>query len=115
MTAEIERQWSHPDSLSTVMTDSERQQQRDRSRQLLADVAERFGVRNPNHVKPGIGEATRVLLRRVPSHLLLRSEDGEDVRHLLELAERRAVPVLVDPELPYHAVALIRDLGKGDS
>lgn len=120
LTAEIERQFrtdNNAQSFSgSVMTDSERQQQRERSRQLLADVAERFNVHDPNHVKPGIGEATRVLLRRVPSHLLLRSsEDIEDVRHLRELAERRMVPVLVDPKLPYHAVALIRDLGKGDS
>ncbi|MFM9962646.1 MAG: cysteine protease StiP family protein [Planctomycetaceae bacterium] len=115
LTDEIERQWSHPDSLSRVLTDSERQQQRELSRQLLTDVAERFEVRNPNHVKPGIGEATRVLLRRVPSHLLLRSEEAEDVRHLRELAERRAVPVLVEAELPYHAVALIREMDKGDS
>lgn len=115
LTAEIERQWSHPDSLSRVMTDTERQRQSELSRQLLTDVAERFKVYNPNHVKPGIGEATRVLLRRVPSHLLLRSEAAEDVQHLRELAERRSVPVLVEPDLPYHAVALIRDLGKGDS
>lgn len=103
-------------SSCSVRTDSERQQQRARSQQLLADVAARFHVQDPNHVKPGIGEATRVLLRRVPSLLLLRSsEDVEDVRHLRELANRRMVPVVVDPELPYHAVALIHDLGKGDS
>ena len=115
LTAEIEQQLSNADSLDAVMTDAERQQQSTRSRLLLTNVAKRFGVRDPNHIKPGIGEATRVLLRRVPSHLLLRDDDSEDVRHLRELAERRAVPVLVDPELPYHAVALIRDLGRGDS
>jgi len=115
MTTEIERQWSEADAAGEVMTDAERQRQRVRCRDLLTDVAERFGIHDANHIKPGIGEATRVMLRRIPSHLLLRDAGGEDVRHLRELAERRSVAVLVDRDLPYHAVALIRNLDKGDS
>ena len=115
MTGEIERQWSAAGDLGEVMTEVERQRQRDRCQKLLADMAEQFGVRDANHIKPGIGEATRVLLRRVPSHLLLRDKASNDVQHLLEVAKRRAVPVLVDPDLPYHAVSLIRDFGNGES
>jgi len=115
ITAEIERRWSDRVPSLPTLTDAERHQQRNRSQQLLISIAGRFGVQDANHVKPGIGEATRVLLRRVPSHLLLRVADGADVRHLRELAERRSVPVLIDPDLPYHAVALIQDLGQGES
>ena len=56
-----------------------------------------------------------MLLRRVPSLVLLRDDENEDVRHLLTLADRRNVPVLVDRELPYHAVALIQNVSKGES
>ncbi len=33
---------------------------------------QRYGIGDVNLIKPGIGEATRVLLRRVPRLLLLR-------------------------------------------
>jgi hypothetical protein len=115
MTEQIAQEWTDSLSFPSAMTESQREHQRRCSRQLLKDMSVRFHVQEPNHVKPGIGEATRVMLRRVPSHLLLRDPDGQDVQHLCELATRRNVPVLIDPGLPYHAVALIRDVSKGDS
>jgi hypothetical protein len=77
---------------------------------FLATVRERSGVRDPNHVKPGIGEATRVLLRRVPDRVLVRDPHSPDVEHLLVLAREKSVPVETDPSLPYAAAALIKEL-----
>jgi hypothetical protein len=73
-------------------------------------VRERSGVRDPNHVKPGIGEATRVLLRRVPDRVIVRDPDSPDVEHLLVLAQEKGVPVEADAALPYAAAALIKEL-----
>ena len=115
ITEEIDRQWSQAESLPLVMTNDERRLRREASLQLLADMETRFGVHDANLIKPGIGEATRVLLRRVPSLVLLRNREHEDVRHLITLADRRHVPVLIDHQLPYHAVALIQNAGKGES
>jgi hypothetical protein len=58
-------------------------------------------------VKPGIGEATRVLLRRLPQRLLLRDRQSVDVAHLLLLAEKRGCAVEQAPWLPCEAVTLI--------
>lgn len=80
------------------------------SRGFLAAVRERTGVRDPNHVKPGIGEATRVLLRRVPDRVIVRDPHSPDVEHLLVLAREKNVPVETDPALPYAAAALIKEL-----
>ena len=77
---------------------------------FLAAVRERTGVRDPNHVKPGIGEATRVLLRRVPDRVLVRDPASPDVEHLLVLAREKNVPVEADAALPYAAAALIKEL-----
>jgi hypothetical protein len=77
---------------------------------FLADVQKRLGVGSIHHVKPGLGEATRVLLRRVPGRLLLRNPIRDEVAHLLILAQAKEVPVLIDPTLPYAAVALIQEL-----
>lgn len=81
-----------------------------RSVDFLNYCRQTFGVENANHIKPGIGEATRVLLRRVPHTVLLRAEDQDDTQHILLLAREKAVPVHFVPHLPYAAAALIRTL-----
>ncbi len=65
-------------------------------------------ITDPNLIKPGIGEATRVLLRRLPKKLLLRDPAASAVAHLVLLAEHKQVPIQVDPNLPYQAVSIIR-------
>ncbi|MDB5870336.1 MAG: hypothetical protein JWP96_2668 [Polaromonas sp.] len=74
---------------------------------LLATMAQ-HGIADANLVKPGIGEATRVLLRRVPRLLIVRDADAPDVAHLKLLAREKSVPVAVDAGLPYQAVSLIK-------
>ena len=83
---------------------------RERSENFLADMRRRFGVRNVHFIKPGLGEATRVLLRRVPDRLLVRDPLQAEVAHLLLLARAKNVPVIVDAGLPYAAAALIKEL-----
>lgn len=70
-----------------------------------------------NLVKPGVGETTRVLLRRVPWKVLARPEllatddAGRllrgDLAHVLLLAGQRNVPVEPAEGLPYSCVGLI--------
>ncbi len=70
-------------------------------------LATGLGVQDPHLVKPGVGEATRVFLRRQPAGLLLRDAGHPDTRHLSEMARAADIPVTVYPELPYLAAALI--------
>ncbi len=84
-----------------------------RSRAYLDGAMARYGIRDVNLIKPGIGEATRVLLRRVPRLLVLRARGAADVAHLEVLAEEKQVPVEIDADLPYHAVSLIRSASDG--
>ncbi len=92
------------------VTPDQRRHLRQRTAGFLQDVRDRFGVRDVNHIKPGIGEATRVLLRRVPDRLLLRDPDHPDVEHLCVLADEKNIVVEVDPSLPFQAAALIREV-----
>ncbi|MCI0654814.1 MAG: cysteine protease StiP family protein, partial [Methylococcaceae bacterium] len=77
---------------------------------FLADIRTRFGVRDHNRIKPGIGEATRVLLRRVPHLLIVRDLEDRAVHHLRLLAAEKHVPVITDSRLPYRAVSLIQEI-----
>jgi hypothetical protein len=78
-------------------------------------IREHYGIESVNFVKPGVGEATRVLLRRVPWKILVRQADHPDHRHLRLLAQRRGVPVEVVPDLAYSCVGLVRRLSDTDA
>ncbi|WAL95284.1 phosphoribosyltransferase [Streptomyces sp. Je 1-369] len=70
-------------------------------------ISEEYGIHDVNLVKPGVGETTRVLLRRVPWKILARKGAGADLDHVRLLAEQRGVPVEEVDELPYTCVGLI--------
>ncbi|WP_405816255.1 phosphoribosyltransferase [Streptomyces sp. NBC_01390] len=70
-------------------------------------ISEEYEIHDVNLVKPGVGETTRVLLRRVPWKILARAGAGADLDHVRLLAEQRGVPVEEVAELPYTCVGLI--------
>jgi hypothetical protein len=78
------------------------------SRACMTAALRRHGIADENLVKPGIGEATRVLLRRVPERVIVRDAGDERVAHLVALAGEKHVPVDLDPTLHYHAISIIR-------
>lgn len=70
-------------------------------------ISEEYEIHDVNLVKPGVGETTRVLLRRVPWKILARAGAGTDLDHVRLLAQQRGVPVEEVDELPYTCVGLI--------
>lgn len=70
-------------------------------------ISEEYGIHDVNLVKPGVGETTRVLLRRVPWKILAKRGAGTDLEHIRLLADQRGVPVEEVDELPYTCVGLI--------
>lgn len=70
-------------------------------------IAAQYGIGSVNLVKPGVGETTRVMLRRVPWRVLVAGGADDDVAHIRLLADQRGVPVQEVPGLAYTAVGLI--------
>jgi hypothetical protein len=83
------------------------------SRDYMEAAMRRHGIVDRNLIKPGLGEATRVLLRRTPDRLIVRDAASADVAHLLVLAREKDVPVHLDSGLPYQAVSIIRSIADG--
>lgn len=75
-------------------------------------IAQAFGVKDINLVKPGIGETTRVLLRRVPWQVLVdeRCKDAPELRHIVQLAAEKHVPVRYYPMTHYKACGIIKKI-----
>ncbi|ASS74039.1 hypothetical protein CIG75_02945 [Tumebacillus algifaecis] len=79
----------------------------------IEQIQAHFGIEDINLVKPGVGETTRVLLRRVPWKILVDRLDNPNLTHIMLLASDRNVPVEVYPGMTYSCCGLIKPL-KGE-
>jgi hypothetical protein len=79
--------------------------------QAVEKISAEWGIGDVNLVKPGVGETTRVLLRRVPWRVLVRPGAEAELAHVLLLAEQRGVEVTPVEDLAYSCVGLIRPAG----
>ncbi len=74
---------------------------------VVEALSEQYGIGDVTLVKPGVGETTRVLLRRVPWAVLARPDAGPELDHVRLLAARRGVPVREVEGLTFNCVGLI--------
>lgn len=82
------------------------------AQRVIEGLAAQFQVSNLNRVKPGIAEATRAVLRRVPDRVLVRDRNDADVQLLMHLTDRAGIEVQEagDTLGPYRAVTIIRSV-----
>jgi hypothetical protein len=67
-----------------------------------------FSIENLHYIKPGVGETTRVLLRRLPWKILMRDPSSPFVKHILMLAKEKGVEVQAYPNMKYLCCGLIK-------
>ncbi len=98
-----------PQSCSTQLSSKQSSLQQ-LSKKVIGDLAEKYQIDNINRIKPGIAEATRAILRRVPEHVLVRSEEDPDVALLVHLARQKRVVITEVGALigQYRAVTIIK-------
>ncbi|AOM41392.1 cysteine protease StiP family protein [Xenorhabdus hominickii] len=80
------------------------------SKTVISNLAEQYQIDSINRIKPGIAEATRAVLRRVPEHVLVRSQNDPDVALLVHLARQKQVTITEVGDLigQYRAVTIIK-------
>ncbi|MFD1009392.1 cysteine protease StiP family protein [Oceanisphaera ostreae] len=80
------------------------------SRAVIQHIVDHYQVDSINRIKPGIAEATRAVLRRVPDHVLVRSLKDPDVELLVHLAQASGVVIseVGDNIGPYRALTIIK-------
>lgn len=76
----------------------------------VKQIQQQFTIKHINHIKPGIGETTRVLLRRVPWKILVNPAATENLSHIYLLAAERGVPVEEYADMTYACCGLIKEL-----
>ncbi|QAV22578.1 cysteine protease StiP family protein [Proteus hauseri] len=80
------------------------------SENVVSSLAKKYDISNINRIKPGIAEATRAVLRRVPDHVLVRKITDPDVALLVYLAQEKNIAVIEagDAIGQYRAVTIIK-------
>lgn len=75
-------------------------------------IAEKYGIRDINLIKPGIGETTRVLLRRVPWKILIdtRYKNSLQLQHIERLAAEKKVQIDYCGLSNYKCCGIIKNL-----
>ena len=84
---------------------------------VITGIGTEFSIDNINRIKPGIAEATRAVLRRVPERIIVSSKDEEDLAALVHLATQAGVYIDERGEsiAPYRAITIIANRGKLDN
>lgn len=77
---------------------------------VVNKLQKEWGLPTAHFIKPGIGETTRVLLRRVPWKVLVNNASSPQVQHILQLAKEKQVDVIETDTGHYAAVGLIQPL-----
>lgn len=80
------------------------------SENVVSSLAKKYDISNINRIKPGIAEATRAVLRRVPDHVLVREITDPDVALLVYLAQEKNIAVIEAGQAlgQYRAVTIIK-------
>lgn len=79
--------------------------------EIVNDICKNFHIADYKKVKPGIGETTRVLLRRIPWKVLINTDETDsDIQHILELCKEKHIPTESYPMGNYKVCGIIKEL-----
>ncbi len=75
----------------------------------MEKIQKDFGIENVHFIKAGIGETTRVLLRRIPWKILV-NPGASHLEHILQLAKEKNIPVETYALSAYQCCGIIKPL-----
>ena len=81
--------------------------------EVVNDLCNLFDIPDYKKVKPGIGETTRVLLRRIPWKVFINKDisiDDPDIQHILVLCKEKNIPTMRWDLGTYKVCGVIKEL-----
>lgn len=80
---------------------------------IVRYICNQYGIKDYKKVKPGIGETTRVLLRRVPWIVFINKnidENDPDILHIISLCKEKGVEIRYERLGHYKVCGVIKEL-----
>ncbi len=76
----------------------------------VLNIKEKYNITDINFIKPGVGETTRVLLRRVPYKILVKDLNDKSLDHIFVLAKEKNVEVEQMDLKAYKCCGIIKNM-----
>ena len=73
-------------------------------------IKEKYDIEDVNFIKPGVGETTRVLLRRIPYKILVKNKNDKNLDHIFILANEKNVEIEEVPLKGYSCYGIIKNM-----
>ena len=80
------------------------------SNNFIHQLMIQYNIKDINHIKPGIGESTRVLLRRIPFLIIVKDINSKYLYHIIQLAKEKNIKVIENKDLPYMCLSIIKNV-----
>lgn len=76
----------------------------------VKNIKQKYDIEDINFIKPGVGETTRVLLRRIPYKILVDDLNNQKLKHILILAKEKNVKVEEFDFKAYSCCGIIKNM-----
>ena len=78
----------------------------------VEELMREFNIKDINKIKPGIGETTRVLLRRVPDFIIIDKTRLQEkyYKHIQQLCREKNIDIIYRPLKLYGVIGVIKEL-----
>ena len=76
----------------------------------VKNIKQKYDIEDVNFIKPGVGETTRVLLRRIPYKILVDDLNNQELKHILILAKEKNVEVEEFDFKAYSCCGIIKNM-----
>ncbi len=70
-------------------------------------IQKKFEIKEWNKIKPGIGETTRVLLRRNACLVLVKDFNNKNIRHIMYLTNKKNIKTIQYDNMDYECIGII--------
>jgi hypothetical protein len=75
--------------------------------QFVESMLATYKISNRNYFKPGLGETTRMLIRRNPDYIIINEHYLSSLEHILLLSNLKNIKILVQNDMPVPCVGII--------
>lgn len=103
---------STSDFTADILSDEIKNALKNQCQQVIKAISQEYQIDSINRIKPGIAEATRAVMRRVPEHVLVKNRVDSDLQLLIYLAEKVGATITEVGEKTgnYSAITIIKQV-----
>ena len=98
---------AHINEFENLSVQTFKQSNKDIYARFIKNMLGKYQISNGNYLKPGLGETTRMLIRRNPDFIIINENFMSSLDHILLLCKIKEVKILIQNDMPIPCVGII--------